>query len=252
MQRQPRRFYQTAAVQSDAGLHRITLDGRPARTPAGVPLAVASPGLAAAIAAEWHSQGETIDPETMPLTRLTATALDRTPGQRAAIIAELAAYAGSDALCYRAEEPGELAALQISTWQPLLEWAAERLGERFLVTRGVIPQRQPTALIAAVTAAVEDFDDFALTGLADIVPITGSLIVGLALVLGRLDAEAAFRIAFLDECYQAERWGIDAEAAARRDRLAAELAATATFVRLARESVPAVGGTETVTSLGGR
>lgn len=234
MRSRPRRFYRTAAVEAAEGGHRITLDGRMARTPAGKVLALPSAALAAAVADEWQAQGETVDPSTMPLCRLACTALDRVGTHRAAVIDELLSYAGGDVLCYRAEAPRELAALQQAAWQPLLDWAASAFGARLAVTVGVVPLQQPAEAMEALATAVAACDDMVLTGLASIAQTVGSLVIALALVHGRIDAEAAFRAAFLDECYQAEHWGIDAEAAERRDRLAADIAAGATFVRLAR------------------
>jgi Chaperone required for the assembly of the mitochondrial F1-ATPase len=235
MLRHPRRFYRTVALTAADDGHRITLDGRPARTPAGRLLVLPSAALAAAIAEEWEAQVETIDPESMPLTRLAFTAIDRICGQRPGIIDGLLAYAGSDVLCYRAESPRELVALEHATWQPILDWAAAQLGVRLVVGHGVAPVQQGDETIETLAAAVAACDDMALAGLASIAQTAGSLVIALAVVRGRIDAEAAFRAAFLDECYQAERWGCDPDAASRRDRLAAEIAAAASFVRLVRE-----------------
>lgn len=251
MRQQPRRFYRTVAMAAADDGHRITLDGRPARTPAGAVLTLPAAALAAVVAAEWQAQKETIDPETMPLTRLAFTALDRTVQHRAAVIDGLLAYASGDALCYRADAPAELAALQQATWQPLLDWAADQLGARLAVTRGVVPLRQPSAAIVALSEAVAACDDAALTGLASIAQTAGSLVIALAVVRGRIDAETAFRAAFLDECYQAELWGSDPEAEARRDRLAAEISAAATFVRLARAAGAEAGQAVEETGPGG-
>lgn len=227
-----RRFYRTVAVAAVDASYRVILDNRLVRTPAGSVLAVPGAVLAEAIAAEWQAQGERIVPETMPLTRLAFTALDRVRQQRAAVIESLLVYAGSDALCYRAESPQELRAIQETTWQPLLDWAAERFGASLAVTVGVVPLRQSTAAVAALAGAVNDCDDLALTGLANVVQTAGSLVIGLAVLHHRIDAEAAFRAAFLDECYQADRWGNDPEAAMRRERLAADIAAATLFLQL--------------------
>jgi chaperone required for assembly of F1-ATPase len=228
----PRRFYRrVAVVAGDAGFV-VTLDDRPARTPARAMLRLPTGELAAAIAAEWQAQDARIDPQTMPLTRLAATALDRVPDQRRAVIDAIAAYGASDLLCYRADHPEELIARQHGTWQPLLDWAAERWGATLRVTRGIVPVAQPAPALQALRDAVAAFADFPLAGLASAVQTTGSLIVGLALACGRIDAEAAYRAALLDECYQAERWGCDPEAEQRRQHLADEIRWAGTFIDL--------------------
>jgi chaperone required for assembly of F1-ATPase len=230
----PRRFYRRATVVAgDAGFV-VALDDRPVKTPAKAILSLPTAELAAAIAAEWEAQGEVIDPRTMPLTRLAATALDRVSGRRDAVIDDITAYGGSDLLCYRADAPEELVARQHRAWQPLLDWAAERWGATLYTTRGVVPVEQPVSALDALRIAVAAFADFPLTGLASAVQTTGSLIVGLALARARIDAEAAYRLALLDECFQAERWGCDPEAERRRQTLADEIRSARRFIDLAR------------------
>ena len=227
-----RRFYQRVTVVARGDGFLVALDDRPAKTPAKAMLNLPTEELAAAIADEWHAQGACIDPHTMPLTRLAATALDRVSGQRQAVIDGISAYAASELLCYRADAPDELVARQHRAWQPLLDWAADRWGATLQVTRGVVPIVQPASALHALRGAVAAFADFPLTGLASAVQTTGSLIVGLALAQARIDAEAAYQVALLDECFQAERWGCDAEAEQRRQRLADEIRAARRFIDL--------------------
>jgi chaperone required for assembly of F1-ATPase len=210
----------------------IALDGRPLRTPAKRDLIVPSEALAATIAAEWDAQESDIRPETMPLTRLAATAIDRTAEKRADIVAEIANYAVTDLLCYRAERPPALAARQEAVWQPLLDWAAGRYDAGLAVTAGIVPTAQSPASLKAYAAAVAALDHFRLTALQAATAASGSLILALALHEKRLDAEAAFAASQLDETFQIEAWGEDAEAARRRRALAADIAAAARFLDL--------------------
>jgi chaperone required for assembly of F1-ATPase len=214
----------------------VALDGKPVRTPARRELAVPNAALAAAIAAEWDAQRDEIRPATMPLLRLAATAIDRTAAQRDLVAAETAGYAGTDLLCYRAESPPALAARQDAVWQPLLDWAALRYGAALTVTTGIVPTRQSPAALGAFAAAVAAQDDFRLTALHTLTAALGSLVIALALLEGRLDAAAAFAASQLDETFQIETWGEDAEAAARRHALAADIAAAARFIELLRDS----------------
>jgi chaperone required for assembly of F1-ATPase len=228
-----KRFYRRASAMPLADSWGIGLDGRPVRTPGGSLLALPSAALAHAVAEEWQHQGEAIDIEAMPLTRLAATAIDRVSQYRAGVIDQLAGYGATDLLCYRADAPASLAAQQYHAWQPLLQWVEETFGARMAVTAGVIPVPQPAAALAALRAAMVPLDDLTLTVLAAAVQSTGSLIIGLALVFRQISAEEALAAALLDEVYQAERWGRDAAAEARRQQLAAELAAAAAFMALA-------------------
>lgn len=227
-----KRVYKSVAAYVVDGGWGVTLDGKPLRTPAKRDLTVPSEALAAAIAAEWDAQTPDIRPETMPLTRLAATALDRTATERDKIVAEIANYAGTDLVCYRAEHPPALAARQEAVWQPLLDWAAGRYDAGLAVTTGIVPVTQSPASLKAYANVVAAFDDFRLTALQAATGACGSLVIALALHERRLDAEAAFAASQLDETFQIEAWGEDAEAVKRREALAADIAAVARFLEL--------------------
>jgi chaperone required for assembly of F1-ATPase len=227
-----KRVYREVTTRPVSGAWGIAFDGRPMRTPGRSELIVPSAALAAAIAAEWEAQHGDIRPATMPLTRLAATAIDRTASQRELVAAETANYAGTDLVCYRAEHPPALIARQQETWQPLIDWAMRRYDAGLAVTNGVVPRPQPPATLRAFAAAVAAQDDFRLTALHTATAACGSLVIALALMEGRLDAESAFAASQLDESFQIEAWGEDAEAAARRQALAEDIAAAARFVQL--------------------
>ncbi len=229
-----KRFYEAVAVAEAEGGFAVTLDGRPIKTPAGAKLILPGRPLAQAVADEWAAQGEFIEPAAMPLTGLANTAIDRAVGQRRVVVAEILRYARADLLCYRVAQPPDLAARQAADWQPLLDWAAEVYGARLAVTTGVVPISQPAAVLTALGDAVEGLDDVQLTALGCIVPATGSLVVGLALVAGRIDAEEASAVSQLDEAFQSELWGEDAEAAGRLGRLKDDIRAAAEFLKLAK------------------
>ena len=184
------------------------------------------------IAAEWERQRETIDPANMPLTRLLNSAIDGVAHTMAETRADILSYAGSDLLCYRAEEPDTLVARQAHAFDPVLRWAAESLGARFNVATGVMHVAQPPAALAAISAALEAFDDpVALAALSVMTTLTGSALLALAVARGFLPAGAAWRAAHIDEDFQTERWGEDAEAVARREARWREFEAAAKAAR---------------------
>jgi chaperone required for assembly of F1-ATPase len=213
----PKRFYDTAAVLERDGLFHVALDGRTARTPARNPLAVTSQPVATALAAEWQAQADRIDPARMPLTRLVNSALDGVTDQHEAVRAEIVRYAGSDALCYRAGEPQELVERQEALWGLILRATEQALDARFLLAQGVMFAAQPETTLAAVTRRVAQIPaPLALAGAHNVMTLTGSTILMLALADGRLAPDATWAAAHCDEDYQIAIWGQDEEAAERR------------------------------------
>ncbi len=233
-----KRFWNQATVDKRPEGFGVLLDGRPVRLPGGVPLAVESEPLAEAVAAEWSAaaggvKGGDMSPADVPLTRLAGTAQERIAPDPAPVVEGLAKYAETDLLCYRAGDP-RLSALQAEGWQPLLDWAARRHDALLRVTTGLMPVSQPAEALAALRRAVLALPPLDLVALGVMVPAYGSLVLGLAVVEGRLDAAEALRLATLDETFQEQFWGVDAEAAARRERIAAEVEQAARLLALAR------------------
>ncbi|MEM8823566.1 MAG: ATP12 family protein [Pseudomonadota bacterium] len=209
-----RRFWKDAIVEpADQGF-AVRLDGRAVRTPLKTELAVPSVALAEGIADEWQAQGDVVDPMSMPLTRAANATLDKVVPQRADVAAGLSEYGGSDLLCYRADRPDSLIARQAEAWDPMLDWADERLGARLVVTSGVMPLQQPEAVLATLKRHVEDQTAWELTALSEFVSLSGSLVLGLAVLDGQ-DPDDIWARSRVDETWQAEQWGDDEEEAAR-------------------------------------
>lgn len=208
-----RRFWTEATVAPCDGGWQVLLDGRPVLTPGKQPLRLPSHPLAEAVAAEWDAQGEVIAPLSMPLTRAANSAIEKVAPQFDAVADMLASYGATDLLCYRATAPAELVQAQAQAWDPLIDWAQDSYGIELNVTQGVMPVTQPAPTLAALRARLDPLTPFQLTGLHDLVTLPGSLILGLAVYEGRLDAEQAHGLARVDEDYQASVWGADAEAA---------------------------------------
>jgi chaperone required for assembly of F1-ATPase len=230
-----KRRYTAAGVVPTGDAYSIALDGKAMRTPAKRGLVVPSRALAAAIADEWQAQGEEVLPHTMPLTRLASTAIDLVAQRRAQVVEEIVAYAGSDLLCYRAEQPPELTAREHEAWQPLVDWATLRYDAPLIVTSGILPVRQLPETMRAFAAAVDEYDPLLLTALHAITTVAGSLVIALAVLDGRLDALEAFEAAQLDETFEIEKWGEDEEQNERRAALLEDIAAAARFAALLRE-----------------
>lgn len=231
----PKRFYSQVSVGGAAPAFRVLLDGRTIRTPAKRELAVPSAALAEAIAAEWAAQGERIDPASMPLTRLANSAIDGVAGREAEVRADIARYAGSDLLCYRAAdaaETAELARRQREAWDPVLAWARDALGARFETAEGIVHVAQPAAASTAVVRALEGYGGFALAAVHVMTTLMGSALLALAHARGRLSAEAAWAAAHVDEDWQIAKWGEDAEAAARRARRWTDMQAASRLLAL--------------------
>ena len=229
-----KRFYTDVTVIERPGGFAVGLDGQELRSPAKRALALPGRALAEAVAAEWAAQGPEIRPDTMKLMALVSTARDLVADKPAEIAAQTAKYAATDLLCYRALYPESLVRREHALWQPLLDWATHRFDAPLRVTAGIVPIEQPQGSLKALLRVLEAFDVLTLTAIAELTQRCGSLILALALWDRRLEAEAAYEAAILDEGFQNERWGEDTEAIARRRALDADIRAAAQFLALLR------------------
>jgi chaperone required for assembly of F1-ATPase len=233
-----KRFWKTATVAPSGDGYSILLDGKPMHLPGGPVLCVQSEPLAQAIAAEWQAAGSDKDGEMSfadtPLTRLAGTAQQRVAPDPDPTVDAIARYGESDLLCYRAEAPDQLVKRQAAAWQPWLDWAARTYDAPLRVSSGITYVKQHRDSIAALRRAVAALDVPALAALGIAVPALGSLVLGLALAEGKLDAATAYSLGALDELFQAELWGEDAEAAARRQSIADDIALAERLLRLTR------------------
>lgn len=227
-----KRFWKTVSVVPEGQGWGLRLDARVLQTPAKAPLIVPTAAMAEAIAEEWRAQEGEIRPALMPVSRAANSAIDKVTLQQAEVAAIIADYGMTDLLCYRATGPEVLVQRQAAAWDGLLDWVAKELGAPLLVTAGVMAVPQPASSIARLRAVVGGFDPFRLTALHDLVAISGSLVIGLATARGHLQPDAAWRAARIDEDWQAEQWGRDAEAAAEAAAKAAALAEAARFLQL--------------------
>jgi len=229
-----KRFWTTTTTIADGEHFTVLLDSKPLKLPGGRVLSVPYPALAEAIAVEWGAAPTEFSPDDLPLTQLASTAQDRVALHRANIIRQLAAYGMNDLLCYRADGPAPLVAQQSRLWDQWLHWAQNRHGVELLITAGVLPINQPTETAARFTAALDAFTEYGLAALGVIVPALGSLVLGLALAEGALDAQTASDTAFTDELWQEANWGQDKEAITRRRHIAADVAVSQRFLELCR------------------
>jgi chaperone required for assembly of F1-ATPase len=233
-----KRFWDDVTIEPTADGFAVLLDGKPMRLPGGGLLCVRGESLARGVAAEWQAAGGAKCGEMSfadtPLTRLVGTAHERIAPDPGPTIEALSAYGESDLLCYRVEAPEALARRQAREWQPWLDWAALTFDAPLRVTSGVAHVRQSESSLRALRAAVARLDPVMLAGLGVAVPLLGSLVLGLALTEDRLDADTAHALGALEELFQVEFWGEDAEATARRRGIAADLAVAARLMALAR------------------
>ena len=207
-----KRFWKTAEAVSEEGGWGIQLDQRPLRAPSRAALVVPSERLARAVAEEWAECEGTIDPRAMPLTGLANAAIDRVDPDRAAFAAGLASYAEADLACYRADGPQTLADRQAESWNSLLSWARRRYDVDFVTTTGILHVAQPPATVDRLAHEVAALDPFRLAGLSPLITIGGSLVAALAVLEGSLTPEQAWEAVSIDERWQLEKWGADAEA----------------------------------------
>jgi chaperone required for assembly of F1-ATPase len=227
-----KRFWKEVTLEPEAGGWGIRLDGRAVKTPAQAPLVVPSELLADAIASEWRQVGEEIDPSAMPLTGLANAAIDRVAPERSAFAASLARYAEADLAWYRADGPGALVERQEERWDSLLAWARRRYDVDFATTSGLMHVTQPEATVERLTHAVATLDPFYLAGLSPLVTVGGSLVAALAVLEKAITADEAWKAVSVDERWQLEQWGADAEAEAALEARRRDFMAGASFLVL--------------------
>jgi chaperone required for assembly of F1-ATPase len=234
----PRRFYKEAAAQQRHGGFVLLLDGRVAKSPGGNDLALPTLAAARVLADEWAALSDIIDPALMPMTRLVNSAIDGVAPRLALTVEEIAKYAGSDLVCYRAGEPDTLVQAQAAAFDPILAFAREKLGASFICTEGVVFIEQPEPALKAVKEAVRRIADggpaapFVLAALYMMTTLTGSVLIALAVAHGALTAADAWRAAHVDEDFEMRAWGEDAEALRRRARQWREMEAAALLWQL--------------------
>lgn len=209
----PKRFWSTVSVEACPEGFSVRLDDCPVRTPAKRALVLPTQAIAGRVAAEWDAQEEQVDPATMPWTRSANAAIDKVATRRREVMDHLAGYAGTDLLSYRAAGPVELVLRQQETWDPLLDWLASRHGVRFEVTRGVMPVEQDPACVSRLAQGMESMSSFQLTGFQELVTLSGSFVIALAVADGAFPVQDLWSASRLDESWQAEQWGEDVEAA---------------------------------------
>jgi chaperone required for assembly of F1-ATPase len=227
-----KRFWKEVAVSADGGGWSIKLDDRPVQTPARAALVVPTESLANAIAEEWRSVEDEIDPRAIPLTGLANAAIDRVAPQRQAFAGGLARYAEADLACYRSEWPPELVERQKAAWDPVLAWARRRYDVDFSTTSGLMHVPQPQATVERLAHAVEALDAFRLAGLSPLVTIGGSLVAALGVLEKAITADEVWKAVSVDERWQLEQWGADRDAEAALENKRRDFMAAATFLGL--------------------
>lgn len=226
----PKRFYKSVAVTDQLG---IALDGRNLKTPLKAALLLPTRALAEAVAAEWDAQAGVINPHAMPLTKLANTAIDRAMSEKSRIAAEILEFAGSDMVCYRAESPAGLVMRQTSHWDPIIAWAKADLNANFAAVNTITHKRQPPAALQALEIYINSLDPFSFVAVHNLSTLTGSALLAAMTAAGNIAADAAWLAANVDEDWQIETWGEDAEAGARRAGRHSEFSACVRFVNLA-------------------
>jgi chaperone required for assembly of F1-ATPase len=231
----PKRFYKQVSVAPEANGFVITLDARKLKTPEKADLILPTQAAAEAVAEEWRTQGEEIDPRTMPLTRLVNSALDGVALDVTSVIDDVVRYAGSDLVCYRAAEPTGLVAAQSEAWDPVLAFARDELAARFICVEGITFAEQPPRAIAAVREAIVQSTGerpIAVAALHVMTTLTGSVLLALAVARHELSPESAWDAVHVDEDFQMRVWGSDMEALERRAHRFKEMQAASQLMRL--------------------
>lgn len=239
-----KRFYKTTGIDPADGGFRVLLDGRPLKTPAKRALVLPVEGLAEAVAEEWDAQIEKIQPDAMPITRLATTANDRMPKLRQAAIDEIAGYAETDLVCYRAADPDELVKRQHEAWQPALDWVTRCYGLDFEMTVSLLPAPQPAATLKKIRDMIAAIDDWPLVGVHGATTGLGSVVLALALWHGEYEADTAVDASLVDALFEIERWGEERDAQRRHAVLRRDIQGAARFLKHFPPNKPSDGASK--------
>lgn len=231
-----KRFYRQVDTEVIGTGWRVTLDGRGVKTVGGRPQAVPTVALAEALAAEWAQQGEIIDPAHFILRDMADYAIDVAPTRREEVERAILGFAQSDTLCYRGDPDEALWAHQQQQWDPLLIAAERRWDIRFERISGIVHRPQPPATLARLAEVVAAQDEFTLAALQTLTSLATSLVVGLAALEPGADIPSLWAAAHVEEDWQADLWGRDEDAMARKARRGTVFASAARMVRLLRDA----------------
>lgn len=230
-QSHPKRFYKQVKIACEEGGFTILLDERPVKTPAKRHFIVPTEAFATFVAQEFESQKHVVNPVKMPMTRLVNTVIDGIADDMQVVFEDLLRFVACDMIFYRAQTPTELVQKQSEQWDPLLDWAEEKLGARFYLTEGLMHMEQSPEAIQAVSHYLRNVESpYMLAALHMMTTLTGSALIVLAVAAGKIDADHAWSIAHLDEDWMMEQWGTDKEAMAHRAHKKVEFKAAATIV----------------------
>ena len=227
-----KRFYEQVALQKSTDGYGLLLDGRALKTPMKTTLMVPGKSLAEAIQAEWQAVEDEIAPMAMPMTALAFTCIDRVMTQRDELVRQMVQYAGNDLICYREDGDQLLAEKQNQSWNRWTEWAASELGMKFQMTAGIMPIDQPAGVAEKAAEQLAELSDWHVTLLVRLASLGGSFTLAMAFIKGAMDAQEFYQLSHLDELYQMEKWGADAEAQERLDGIMSEYEACGQFLGL--------------------
>ncbi len=232
-----KKFYKTVDVCNEDSKYIIHLDGKSIKTPLKKNLSLESKALVEAIAEEWSSQEDIIEPEIMPLTQLANTLIDKTSGKdRAAMNEQVLNYASSDLVCYFASHPEQLVELHEQKWRPLVDWLKKKYGVELNTVSGIQYIEQSEETLNLIKDILEDMPADEFTALQAATAVTGSFVISLAMLKGEISVADAYQAAYVDEIYQLDTWGADEEAQGLLDKVKNELASIIKFKELIKAS----------------
>lgn len=235
-----KRFYTLVSFTLEAGGYAIKLDGKPVKTPGRNLLLAPTKIMAEALQAEWAGQGEEIIPDTMPITQILNTRIDKIPENRDEIEAMLLKYLDTDLLCYRCDFPPEVAEVQKMLWDPWLEWFEKKFGTALQTTEDLAAIKQPHGAAVAVKDWMGELDPERFNVLQIAVPLVGSLVLGLAFVEGSATSDQLLRAAFAEEDYKSilykdDQYGPDPLTEKKRLAMRRDLDGAALYLALSQK-----------------
>lgn len=209
--------------QSSSKKFHLLLDNKKLTTPMKKELVLPSEILVNEVLREWDQNSDNINIDDLVFYGVLSTAIDKVNLKKDAYVNDIIDFIDTDLICYRAESPNDLIALQNKSWNPILLLIEKYIDVKIKVFKGVMPSNQDQKVHTEIKKLISNLSDVQISVLHRITNLIGSIFLSLCILKKDLLKEDAFECSFLDELWQAKNWGHEEDASIKRNKIRLEL-----------------------------